>query len=92
MKDAVVRALGISASENDVVILVFRDGLEEEEISQLDPVLEALTDELGATIVAFPESVFLDIKVLGLHQLLELRSGIDEAIASKMSATNVGEA
>lgn len=92
MKDAVLRAIGVSASENDVVILIFKDGLDDETMSQLDPVLEGLTEELGATIVAFPESVFSDLKVLNLQQLLSLHSDIEEAIASKMSPTNVGEA
>lgn len=89
MSEAIVRALGLSIEPLDLVVLVTRDGLSEEAIDALDPMVQEISDALECSILSFPEGVFEDMKVLNLHQLLSMRETIDEAIASKMSTDNI---
>ena len=88
MNEAVIRAIGLPVTPCDLVILVTKDGLSEEDLEALDPLMQQISNGLKCSMLAFPESVMLDMKVLALPQLLSLRDSIDEAISSKMSTTN----
>lgn len=89
MSEAIVRALGLSIEPCDVVVLITKDGLSDEDLAALDPMIQDISDTLACSMVAFPESVFSDMKVLHLQDLLSLRESIDEAIASKMADDNI---
>ena len=89
MNEDVIHSIGLPVTPCDLVILVTRDGLSEEELEFLGPLMQQISNDLKCSMLAFPESVMADMKVLSLPQLLSLRDSIDEAISSKMSTTNM---
>lgn len=89
MDEAVVRSIGLNIEPCDVVIFVTKDGLTPDDLEILDPMIQDISETFDCSIITIPESVFSNIQLLDLQQLLSLRETIDEAIVSKMSADNI---
>lgn len=86
LDDLIVKSLGFKVSPGDLVILVTKDGVTEEEMcNTIDPEMQILSDDLSCSIIAVPESVFSDLKILDIQDLLNLKELVDEVVAFKLS-------
>ena len=87
-----VGQLLLRATRYDLLALIVRDDLSDDEMEELIEMADGISDTTGASIAIFPEGVLKDARNYSLRELIELRDQIDETIEFMAERTSVGEA
>ena len=76
----------VRAREHDLIVLFVSPEITNHHMNSLEHFADAISDETEATLAILPANVVTDCRNYTLHELLDLRSMVDDLITARVGS------